>query len=153
MDSVEPVSRALLEETEAFLHEKIPLTRAMKISVSSFDAAGLVLEAPLEENHNHLGTAFGGSLSVIATLAAYAFLWIELHDREAHVVIRDSAMSFLRPVRKTLRARCAWPAPETLAEFKACFSRKGKARIVLHVAVEEDGETAVAFQGTFVARR
>ena len=32
----------------------------------------VVLTAPLEINHNHLGTAFGGSLAALATLAGCA---------------------------------------------------------------------------------
>src|SRR5690606_33240492 len=59
-------------ETEAFLHAKIPLARAMGVRVERCDSEGLVLTAPLEPNHNHLGTAFGGSLAALATLAGYA---------------------------------------------------------------------------------
>ena len=54
---------------EAFLHEKIPLTRAMGLRVAESSAARLVLEAPLAANVNHLGTAFGGSLHALPTLA------------------------------------------------------------------------------------
>ncbi len=57
---------------EAFLHEKIPLTKAMGLHVAESNARRLVLEAPLAANRNHLGTAFGGSLHALPTLACYA---------------------------------------------------------------------------------
>ncbi len=58
-----------LQGIESYLHREIPITAAMGIRVESYNEKELVLTAPLEPNHNHLGTAFGGSLSAIATLA------------------------------------------------------------------------------------
>src|SRR5258708_20307400 len=70
-------------DLEAFLHEKIPLTRAMGLRVAESTAVRLVLEAPLAANVNHLGTAFGGSLHALPTLACYAPLWTLLREAGA----------------------------------------------------------------------
>lgn len=139
--------------TTEFLHSEIPITRAMGVKVAAYDSGRLVLEAPLTLNHNHLGTAFGGSLAAIATLAGYALLWLELRDRSAHVVIRESTMKFRRPVRGDLRAVCHTPSAAALAAFHETLARTGKARIDLQVTLDEQGEIAVEFQGTFVAVR
>src|SRR6202453_1858310 len=93
-----------LRGIERFLHGKIPLVRAMGVKAESYDGHTLALSAPLERNHNHLGTAFGGSLAAMATLTGYGMLWLELGDADAHVVIARSTMKFLRPVRGALRA-------------------------------------------------
>lgn len=147
-------SAAQLRETEDFLHIQIPITRAMGVRVESWDAGRLVLTAPLEINHNHLGTAFGGSLAALATLAGYAFLWLELGDRAAHVVIAESALSYRRPVRGELRAVCRKPEGDALSAFKATFAETGKARIRLAATIEDaEGVVAVEFSGAFVARR
>ncbi len=140
-----------LRETEKFLHEKIPLTRAMEVHVASNDARQLTLTAPLAANHNHLGTAFGGSLAALAMLAGYALLWLELGDRDAHIVISESTLHFRRPVRGELQATCI--RPEDLADFRRTFEAKGKARLNLEVEIRSEGEIAVAFSGTYVARR
>jgi len=143
-----------LSQTEEFLHTQIPITRAMGVRVESWEAGRLVLTAPLEINHNHLGTAFGGSLAALATLAGYACLWLELGDRTAHVIIAESTLSYRRPVRGELRAVCHRPEGEVLAAFKSAFAQTGKARVRLSVAVEgAQGTVAVEFSGTFVARR
>ncbi|MDB6175675.1 MAG: thioesterase domain protein [Chthoniobacteraceae bacterium] len=141
----------LLQEIEGYFHEKIPITRAMGIRVVLYDKRQLILQAPLALNHNHLGTAFGGSLSAVATLAGYGMIWLALGDRNCHVVIRDSALSFRRPVRGDIRAVCRLPEEKRMEVFKLDFARKGKARIALKVTVEEEGEVAVDFSGTFVA--
>lgn len=143
----------LLRETTAYLHTQIPLTRAMGVEVASYDGSELVLTAPLALNHNHLGTAFGGSLNAVATLAGYVLLWLELRDRSAHIVIRESRIQFHRPVKSALRAVCRAPEGTTLDHFRASFERKGKARLELHVEIFAEEELAVAFDGTFVALR
>jgi len=143
----------LLRATTEYLHEQIPLTRAMGVQVASYDGREVVVTAPLAPNHNHLGTAFGGSLSVMATLAGYALLWLELRDRTAHVVIRRSSLQFHRPIRGELRAHGRAPDATALAEFREVFARKAKARLELRVEIIEDGHVAVEFTGTFVAVR
>jgi thioesterase domain-containing protein len=148
-----PFAAGLLSETEKFLHEKIPITQAMGVRVESFDDGEFILAAPIEKNHNHLHTAFGGSLSAMATLAGYGFLWLELHDPEVHVVIKESAIRFRRPVRGDIRAICRKPGAAMLSEFKSHFARKGKARIELKVEIVESETVAVEFRGTFVAVR
>lgn len=134
-----------------FLHREIPITRAMGVKVVSGSPGPLIVEAPLALNHNHLGTAFGGSLSTIATVAGYAFVWLELRDRSAHVVIRDSTIKFRRPVRADLRATCHPPKADILSAFRSEFARKDKARLQLRVEIKDDDALAVEFVGIFVA--
>jgi thioesterase domain-containing protein len=142
----------MLRAAEKFLHEQIPITRAMGVRVVANDENRFVIEAPVALNSNHLRTAFGGSINAVATLAAYGFLWLELNEAAAHVVVAESSIRFLRPVRETIRAICPRPAAEELAAFRSQFTAKGKARIALRVKVIEAGDTAAEFEGSFVAR-
>ena len=143
----------MLGDAEKFLHAQIPITRAMGLRVVAHGETGLTVEAPVALNSNHLRTAFGGSINAVATLAAYAFLWMELNDAAAHVVVAESSIRFLRPVRETIRAMCLRPDARVLEEFRVRFTETGKARITLRVNVTEAGETAAEFEGRFVARR
>lgn len=150
------MNAADLLATERFLHAHIPLARVMGVKVESYLNGKLVLTAPLDVNHNHLGTAFGGSLATLATLAGYALLWIELGDRDAHIVIGKSEIHYRSPVRGELRAVCERPDPATLATFKKQFARKEKARLTLDVIIEGEGGEGgegMEFRGTYVALR
>jgi thioesterase domain-containing protein len=140
-------------ELERFLHEQIPLTRAMGVRVAECDDAHLILTAPLAPNRNHLATAFGGSLHALATLSGYGLLWWLLRDASAHIVIRESTIRYDHPVRGDLRAVCRSPGDEELARFRQDFARKGKARLTLEAVIEDDSEIAVSFRGIFVALR
>ena len=140
-------------EIEQFFHAKIPLTAAMGVRVESCDANQLVLTAPLEPNHNHLGTAFGGSLAALLILSGYGLLWLELGDAGSHIVVRKTSLDYRRPVRGPLRAVCARPPAEQIALFKNTFARRGKARLELAAIIDGDDGPAVEFRGTFVALR
>ena len=138
-------------EIEDFLHRQIPISRAMEIAVGDSPDGSFVLNAPLAVNRNHLGTAFGGSLSAIATLAGYGLLWLRLGDPDAHIVIKSGEIRYLHPVRGDIRAVCHAPEPGKLATFLTTFSRREKARIVLSVMISEGGLTCVEFSGEYVA--
>jgi thioesterase domain-containing protein len=138
---------------EKFLHEKIPLARAMGVRVAE-SGARLVLEAPLAANVNHLGTAFGGSLHALPALACYAALWTLLREAgvDGHVVVKRSSAVYRQPVKGTLRAVCVRPPPGIVVEFIADLHRYKKARMKLEAVVEgANGKPAVDFHGSFVA--
>jgi thioesterase domain-containing protein len=139
-------------DAEAYFHQQIPITRAMGVRVVAHDENEFVVEAPVALNSNHLRTAFGGSINAIATLAAYGFVWLGLRDQAVHVVVAESSIRFLRPVRETIRAICPRPDSGEWAAFQTQFAARGKARLTLRVIVVEAGQTAAEFEGIFVAR-
>ena len=124
----------------------------MGVRVVAHDENQFVIEAPVALNSNHLGTAFGGSINAVATLAAYGLLWLALRDEAAHVVVAESSIRFLRPVRETIQAICLRPDPDEWTAFQTRFAEKGKARLKLCVSVLEGSQLAAEFEGTFVAR-
>ena len=136
---------------EDFLHSEIPLTRAMAISVESCGPEELILTAPLAPNHNHLGTAFGGSLATVATLTGYCALWTALGDRSIHIVVRRSSIEYLRPVTGEIRATCKIPSGAELTHLRKTLTAHGKARLSLDVLISENDRECVRFTGEFVA--
>jgi thioesterase domain-containing protein len=140
-------------DPEKYLHQQIPITRAMGVRVVAHHENGFIVEAPVALNSNHLRTAFGGSINAVATLAAYGFLWLALRERAVHVVVAESSIRFLRPVRETIRATCLRPDHDEWAAFQTRFVEKGKAHVTLRVNVAEESQTAAEFEGIFVARK
>jgi len=148
-DSVTP------EGLTAFLHEQIPLSQAMGLRAIETNALRVVLEAPLNANRNHLGTAFGGSLHTMATLAGYAAVWMLMREAglDGHVLLKRSECDYRTPVKGALRATCARPQPARTNDFIAAVRRHRKARMELTATIEgvEPGKPAVEFRGMFVA--
>jgi thioesterase domain-containing protein len=153
MSEVVPASLSPLA-LEKILHAKIPLTAAMGIRVVQTGPHRLILEAPLAPNVNHLGTAFGGALHTLPTLACYAALWTLLVEGglDGHVLVKESHARYRAPVRGTFRATCERPAPDLVTRFLDELRRFKKARMDLSSMVDgTDGKPAVEFTGSFVA--
>lgn len=139
---------------EAYLYVHIPLVRGMQLRVEEWNAEGLSLSAPLAPNLNHEGTAFGGSLEGLATLACWGLLWLVLeHEPDTHIVVAEAHMQFARPVSGALRAHCPMPQPPLLKAFLDTLHQRHKARIELHCEIVEHQNVCATFDGRFAAHR
>lgn len=137
-------------QLEKVLLEEIPLTRAMGLKVLEASASQVVLSAPLEPNHNHKRTAFGGSLYSLAVLAGWGLLWVRLKEAglEGHVVIAKSEVEYLKPVVQDFQAT-AEADDEAVAWAVELFRRKGKARVIVTTHIGAAGDPGLRFVGTY----
>lgn len=140
---------------ESYLHRHIPLSRAMGVTVIEAGEGGVRLGAPLEPNLNHRGTAFGGSVSSLAVLSAWALLHLRLRaaGHAARLVIQKSEFSYLKPIPAAFEASCPAPGEAAWAKFFSAFERKGRSRLTLAARVECGGGEAGLFSGDYVALR
>lgn len=140
-------------ELEHFLHEHIPLARAMGVRIVAADGDGLVLSAPLAVNNNHHGTLFGGSASALAILAAWGWMHLRLDDEglDPDLVIQRSSMSFVAPGRTDVTARCRGAADPAWRSFLRTYRRFGRARVELEAVLASGGEVVARLRGAFVA--
>lgn len=126
------------EELTDYLHRSIPLASVMGIRAveASWDAA--VLAAPCENNRNHYGIFFGGSLTSLALLAGFAVLRHRLQTIELdyRIVVRRSEFSFERPASTDVTARAELD-PVNWRDLLAALKRRGKAGITVAVTVHD----------------
>ncbi|HTD10905.1 MAG TPA: YiiD C-terminal domain-containing protein [Steroidobacteraceae bacterium] len=140
-------------ELERYLHEHIPLSKAMQVAVVSVDADGVTLRAPLAPNINHQDTVFGGSASAVAILAGWSLLHTRLTGAglTSRLVIHRNTVNYDLPIagpftaRAFIRTAAAWEA------FVVTLGRKGRARLSVACVLEYDGRPAGRFEGGFVA--
>src|ERR1041385_3467933 len=88
---------------ELFLHEMIPLAKAMGVGVEVRDDRSLVLRPRKEHNKSSLNPAFGGSLVSLATLAGYGVVWELMKNEkgadkaEWRIVVKESRAAYRKP--------------------------------------------------------
>lgn len=138
---------------EQFLHQQIPLSRAMQVSAIDVTAESVQLSAPLAPNLNHRATVFGGSASAVAMLAAWSLLHVRLRASfpSACIVIQRQSMSYNRPIHGTFAARALLAQPAEWPRFLRLLTRRGRARITVASTLDYAGEPAGYFTGDFVA--
>ena len=141
-----------LEALRAHL-QSIPQVRAMQVEVVGESDGRLRLRAPLAPNVNDKGSAFGGSLVALMTLAGWALATRRLAAAglEADVYVADSQVRYLAPLEDELQAE-AWLEEGSWDDFIATFRQRGRARcrIAARVRLPGGGE-ATTFSGRFVA--
>lgn len=140
------------QQLQHTLNHEIPLTRAMGIEVVEVTESSVRLRAPLENNINHKSTAFGGSLYSVAVLAGWGLIYTRLLSLGlgAHIVIQESRIEYLQPVRQDIEAHCLIESERTFERFIRAFEKKSKARINLDVVVAGEAGMAVRFNGNYV---
>ena len=148
---VQKLPTTMPQSLESYLHAHIPISRAMGVKVLVADGNELRLAVPLAPNINHFASAFGGSESSVAILAAWCWLTVRMRELEpANLVVQRTAMEYLRPVTGDFEVVCV--GADT-AEFLRSLDRKGKGRIEISASILFDGEVAATLRGTFVAKR
>lgn len=140
-------------ELQTYLHAHIPLSAAMQVEVLQATPDLIELAAPLAPNLNHRGTAFGGSIATLATLAGWSLLRVRLDGSEPlpHLVIQRSSMEYLAPIDSRFTAQVAYPADADWADFLARLAARGRARLQLEIEVCCAERVAARMSGLFVA--
>ncbi|MFL5784837.1 MAG: YiiD C-terminal domain-containing protein [Bacteriovoracaceae bacterium] len=144
------------KELLQFLNREIPLTQSLGLDIVRIDDKGAFIRAPLGPNHNHMGSAFGGSLSTMMILSGYIWLYDALlkHNLQAHVILSKEEAEYLLPVTADIEVLAKSPSNEEWKKFEESFLRKALGRIVIHSEiVSKTGALAARFTGEFVARK
>lgn len=140
-------------ELAEYIHEHIPLSKAMGVSVVSFEDDALTLQAPLGPNINHRQSVFGGSASALAILAGWALLHVRLcaEGLANRLVIQRNIMEYQRPIIGPFTARAMLEHPDRWKHFTAMLERKGKGRVTVSAVLEHTDQVVGRFTGEFVA--
>jgi thioesterase domain-containing protein len=139
-------------ELRAFLHERIPLSRAMAVEVRRATPDGVTLYAPLEPNINHRDTVFGGSASAVAILAAWSALYLRMRSAglSGRILIRRNTMSYERPIAAGFTASAVPPGDPAWTRLAATLGRNRAARIRVGSVLESEGAQVGVLDGEFV---
>jgi thioesterase domain-containing protein len=140
-------------DLELYLHEHIPLSAAMGVTVTSVSSDGVELVAPLAPNINHRDTVFGGSASAIAILAAWSLVYIRLREagHDCRIVIQRNAVEYTAPMPGEFGARSRLTDPAAWDRFIVTLERRGRARLSVSCSLVSEGIECGTFEGMFVA--
>ena len=147
------MSQPWLAELQATIDREIPMCPQMGIRVQAFGEEGLSMGMPLARNHNHQRTGFAGSLNALCTVAGWGsvFLLIRRHGLRGDIVIRRSAIRYLKPVSlPQIIARCLPVGSEEEQHFVEMLADKGQAKLDVTVEITDGECTAVSFHGSYV---
>ena len=132
--------------------EAMPPVRAMAVRAMQTESGCLRLVAPLAANVNDKGCAFGGSLSGLMTLAAWAELSVRLHAAGivAEVYVATCEVTFRAPVYETLVAEAVLEPDQDWAAILTRLRARGRARARMTAQiVMADARSGAEMQASF----
>ena len=132
----------------------MPPVRALQVRVVGCLDGRLRLAAPLAANVNDKGTAFGGSLVSLMTIAAWGLVSLELAQAgiEADIYVADSRVRYLKPVFEDLVVDAGFDDPVERAALADTLRKQGRASIRLKSeSLLAEGGVAASFVGRYVA--
>ncbi|NLV25256.1 MAG: DUF4442 domain-containing protein [Deltaproteobacteria bacterium] len=129
--------------------KRIEAVSALGISLVSLTGEEAVVSIPLAGNRNDKGTFFAGSLYAAMVLAGWCLTMKLCSGREGRweAVIKDSRVSFLRPVTGDCRA---------VARFRKPPLERGEGRVAVFAEVsacDVSNRRCVLFHGEYRANR
>lgn len=144
-----------LEKAQKYLHEHIPLTHHLAVSVSHYDGDSVQIAAPLTPNLNHRNTAFGGSISALGILSGWTLLYLKMQELniDSQLIIQKSTTDFILPVDADFEAFCTLPEESVWNKFQKALLKRGKARIKLNANILVDGKVVSQHEGIYAALR
>lgn len=147
-----------LPEFQRYLSERMPITgpSGMGFRVVRFDDDKVAIRAPLAANINDKNTAFGGSISSLLTITAWAMVVRLLSATEQtmpHVLIQKCSIEYLIPIEGDFEAIALRPDGASASRFLGMMRQFGKARIAVRSTISIQDQEAALFEGSFVGFR
>lgn len=133
----------------------MPPVAAMQPSIGGYDGERLRLTAPLALHVNDKGSAFGGSLVSLMTLASWGLVTLKVREAglEADVYVADSEVRYLAPLLGDLEAESALADDTSWESFITTLRARGRARTTLTCRVPlPDGGIATEARARYVAK-
>ncbi|WP_448211727.1 bifunctional GNAT family N-acetyltransferase/hotdog fold thioesterase [Colwellia sp. MEBiC06753] len=130
-------------------HNTIPMSKAMNIRVTHFDGDTLFTDCDIAFNKNIHNTMFAGSISTLATLTGWGWVYLALEqaDLQGEIVLADASIKYLAPIAG---AGVAKTDVSKVSGDVANLTTNGKARIEVAVDVLTGDKVAAKFTGQYV---
>lgn len=142
-------------QLERYLKDKIPLVKALKAEIREIDADCVELWAPLAPNHNHMGSAFGGSISALLILGGYTWLYQFMlrEGHEVHVILKSCAIDYKSPVEEDLTILAKAPSKALQEKLLMGVMRRGVGRIEIRSEIRIGGRVRATLTGEYVVKK
>lgn len=142
-----------IDELQSFIDENIPLAEKAGLSLETVNSDLVVVSGRFENNKNHHGSVFGGSISMFQVLAG----WILVQEimkpicPDCSIVICRQEVEYLKPVCSDFLAEARLENKEYLDSFLSLYEQKGKGRLEVKVGLKEQGrdDVCAVFTGHF----
>lgn len=142
------------QRIQDIIEQEIPMVKQMGVTFTNFKTDSCEARVPLEPNHNHKGTVFGGSLYSVCTSACYGLMYslqIENQLEAFDLVIGEGKIRYLKPVEKDFAVKAEIiPADWSECKKKLASNGFGKIQLKAKVYLPDDPTPLCDYSAVFV---
>ena len=145
-----------IKKLENKIHNEIPMTKLMNLSLEKIDDKYLTTKAPLDININDKGSAFGGSLASITIISSWCLARLiadNLGYEDCDILIIKNDSSFSKQVLEDIICKCTIPSQKDINILKEKMQSKGSASLKISAQIIENESVCMNFEGIYVIKQ
>jgi thioesterase domain-containing protein len=147
----------IIKNIQETIELEIPIVKKMGVKILEFNDYSCTASAPLEPNHNHKNTVFGGSLYSTCTAVGYALMYAlqvkeKFHDYD--LVIGEGAIRYILPVDRDFFITASL-LPDDWKVFTEKVLKNGFGKIPIKATVysHSPNQSLCSYTATFVMKK
>ncbi|WP_170115107.1 YiiD C-terminal domain-containing protein [Pleionea mediterranea] len=137
------------------IHQDIPATKLLGITIQSLSEQAIQVTAPLEQNINGHQTAFAGSIYTLGITSGWTLIsaFLKSNNIKASVVAGQADISYKRPIAGDLIANCQFDNQSPLINWQQSWSLNKSAKQPLIIEVSHDAIVSAKITATFYIKK
>jgi thioesterase domain-containing protein len=145
-----------MKEIQEIVEREIPIVKDMGVSFEELGEDHCIIAVPLGPNHNHKGTAYGGSLYSVCTAASYGLFYSLQRKWELtqyDLLIMDGAIKYLKPVARDFKVEAKIKKEDWENLVHNLPTKKfGKMQVSATVYLESAEQALCTYEAQFVLK-
>lgn len=139
------------EDLTEYILANIPILHSVGLKVTELTKSKIKISAPLYDNRNHYGSAFGGSIATLGIVAGWAVLTYKIKEEKvpAILVIKNSHTEYIKPITENFDAEVIINNADW-ESLKSKFALNGKAGIEVTAKIISNGIVCAEQKSVYV---
>jgi thioesterase domain-containing protein len=141
------------KELVNYLEKAIKIIEKMGIRILDFQKYSVKIILPKEQNVNHIGTVYAGSLFSLADYAGGVLFFATFDLKKYYPILKEVTITFKKPGTTDITCEASM-SPAQAEQIKSITDKTGKADWVLDLALkDEKGDVCSIVHGIFQMRK
>lgn len=141
------------KELVNYLEKAIKIIEKMGMRILDFQKYSVKIILPKEQNINHIGTVYAGSLFSLADYAGGVLFFATFDLKKYYPILKEVTITFKKPGTTDITCEASM-SPAQAEQMKSITDETGKADWVLDLALkDEKGDVCSIVHGIFQMRK
>jgi len=137
---LEEKSKELLK----YLEESVEIVTKMGLKVTDFRSRYAKLTMPIEQNRNHIGTMYAGSLFTLGEMAGGAIFLASFDYENFYPIVKELTIRYRRPATTDMTVEVEMAAPQ-VERLQKAVEGNGKVDWDMNLELKDEGGEACCF--------